>query len=373
MEYYVCTNENNFANFLSGNTNNSTKIKCEFIEKRLSQRNRDAMRQNMNSFINRWIEFYNLEDKSTMYYKFKIPKAKGGFRDITAPKDMPAIMFTDLQNQLATCFATENNFATAHDNAYAYIKHRWCKPAVEKHQNNNSEYFAHFDIESFFTNTTFEFAMHALSMVYPYGAFMENKADKELFSKLMSIAFINNGLPQGTQVSPILTNIIMIPFDYLMYKIVNNYRETEESEIRSLVYTRYADDLIISSDNRFNVKSLELLIEGAFTELGMPYSLNTGKTTYKRNKGRSNFILGMQLNQDNNITIGRKRKREIRWQFHSFFNNREQWNSEDIMSFLGVLNYFQNVEPEVYELTMKYYDEKYGCDVIKTLREQINN
>lgn len=366
MGSFVCRKNNTFLSVLNSNQVDN-KVITTIEDKDLSAKDVRHIRSQLELFRNRWNVYYNTEDKNSMYYKFKIPKASGGWRQITAPNPGPATMFTDFQNMLSTYFTGKNDYALNHENAYAYIKYRWCKPAVEKHKINESEYFAHFDIHDFFGKTNFEFAISQLRLVYPFSEFINFSENHErLFREVFSICFLNDGLPQGTQVSPMLTNIIMIPFDYHLEERIKRL----ESDY---VVTRYADDIIISSKHSFEVSEFERIIEEVFNQIGASYNLNLDKTSYRRNKGRSNFILGCQLNQDNNITIGRKRKKEIRYLLHNYFNHPESYNVEDKQSMLGKLNYFMCIEPEVYRLTMEYYNRKYHCDVIKRIRQDLSN
>lgn len=68
---------------------------------------------------------------------------------------------------------------------------------------------------------------------------MKDAEGRELFNTAISLCFLHGGLPQGTPISPMITNIMMIPIDY---KLFNSLHDEEST----FVYTRYADDMLIS-------------------------------------------------------------------------------------------------------------------------------
>lgn len=321
-----------------------------------------TVKDNLERFYNKYIRYYNLTNKHDMYYTFQIPKASGGLRTITAPNDGVDIMFTELRDLLQGGFVGIKDLPLYHDNAFAYMPKRWVKLAAQRHQKNASEYFAKFDIHDFFGSTTQEFAMRMIYSVYPFCMYAKDPELKELMTKVLAICFLDNGLPQGTQISPLLTNIIMLPFDYIFSdRLRGDY-----------IYTRYADDIIISNKNSFDWHDIYFMILGVMDKLNAPYEMNDRKVKYLRNKGNSNWILGVQLNDRNDLTIGRRRKREIRYMLHNFFKFPENYTLGELQTVAGKIVWFQNVEPEVYKETIKYYNRKYGCDVMKKLYRTIS-
>lgn len=105
-----------------------------------------------------------------------------------------------------------------HTNAYAYVRHRTASDAVSKHQYNHSRWWITTDFQNFFGNTTKEFLMSMMAQIFPFSAVIERDFGKECLSRALDLCFLNGGLPQGTPISPMLTNIMMIPFDYIMTK-----------------------------------------------------------------------------------------------------------------------------------------------------------
>ncbi len=229
------------------------------------------------------------KNKEELYDHFKIPKKTGGFRPIDAPKD-------ELQTALRELvFILSEKFGLLyHTAAFAYVKGRCITDAVKKHQINESNWILKTDFSGFFPSTTLDFAMSMMSMLWPVSEICKTKAGEDELRKALSLGFLNNSLPQGTVLSPMLTNLIMIPIDYTLFN---------EFAHRRFVYTRYADDIHISCVQSFDMDEVVQMIKEALEIFHAPYEIKKEKTHYGSRKGR-NKILGLSLNAENNITVG---------------------------------------------------------------------
>lgn len=243
-----------------------------------------------------WLKKFNREnqelfeaDRDSLYRHYKIPKKTGGWRPIDEPNEK-------LQNalgNLAEFLKTDCNILY-HTAAFAYIENRCIVNAVRKHANFKSNWYLKTDISNFFGSTTLDFAMKMLSMIFPTCLIMENQEGKEELTKAISLGFLNGGLPQGTKMSPILTNTIFIPIDHWLFGHISK---------RKMVYTRYADDMHISAQENFPYKAIVNMIKYAFKEFGAPYQIKDEKTHYGSVKGQ-NWLLGLMSNGDYAITVG---------------------------------------------------------------------
>ena len=174
------------------------------------------------------------KDRHALYKSFCIPKKSGGLRHINAP--VPELM--DALRRQKTIYE-ENFHALYHTSAFAYIEKRSTIDAVKRHQANESKWFGKLDLHDFFGSTTLDFVMDMFSMVFPFSEVVRVPEGKEQLRKALELAFLDGGLPQGTPISPIITNIMMIPFDFKLTKALREF------DGRQFVYTRYADDFII--------------------------------------------------------------------------------------------------------------------------------
>lgn len=259
--------------------------------------------------------------------------------------------------------------ALYHTNAFAYIKDRGTVPALKRHQANCSHWFAKFDLHDFFGSTTLDFAMKQLEMIFPFSEVCKSRVGKEALREAIELGFLDGGLPQGTPLSPTLTNILMIPIDF---ELTKKFREFAGPP---LIYTRYADDFLVSSRKNFMWSNVQKIIVDTLEEFEAPFSLNKDKTRYGSNTGAgANWNLGLMLNADNKITIGHKRKSEFRSALTNYARDRKagiQWDVGDMQHVIGLYSYYKNVEGEAIDNIVKKVKEKTGIDSILQMRKDI--
>lgn len=305
-----------------------------------------------------WTKLKEFEHNYTeQYYEFKIPKRSGGLRTINAPNEQ----FKQALSQVKDIFEQDLR-CLAHNSAYAYTKNRSTIDAITVHQKNNSNWYLKIDLTDFFPSCNPILIYTLLKNLYPFYYFSEN-ANNNL-KKIIKVCCLNNGLPQGTPMSPLLTNLIMVPYDYL----INNRLKRGTGE--HFVYTRYADDILISSKATFEWKA----IEQQLTEILSPFRINHTKTRYGSKAG-SNWNLGLMLNKDNNITLGSKRKKEINAMLNNFINDfvnkKIKWSKEDVQHLQGCLSYLQQIEPDYYTYIVNKYQTKYKISNYRVLIKTI--
>lgn len=308
-------------------------------------------------------ESLRAEDRHALYREFYIPKKSGGLRKIDAPQ--PELM--DALRRLKTIFE-EVGGILYHTSAFAYIKRRSTLDAVKRHQANESKWFAKYDLHDFFGSTTLDFVLKMFSMVYPFSELMTFADGRQVLSKALELAFLDGGLPQGTPISPLITNTMMIPIDFILSKTLREYDDNR------FVYTRYADDFIISSKYDFSSKNVEKLIISTLQEYNAPFSLNTKKTRYGSSAGR-NWNLGVMLNKDNKITIGHKKKRQFQAMLSSYVMDRKNgkpWAIQDIQVMEGYRNYYRMVEGETIDGIVNHIGEKFGVDICKMIKQDLS-
>lgn len=297
-----------------------------------------------------------------LYYEFHIPKKSGGLRKIDAPE--PELM--DALRRLKTIF--EEDFkALYHTSAFAYVKKRSTLDAVKRHQANESKWFGKYDLSNFFGSTTLEFIMKMFSMVFPFSEVVKYSRGEAALRTALELAILDGGLPQGTPISPLITNIMMIPVDY---KLANGFRDFNRQRF---VYTRYADDFLISSKFDFDFRAVEKYIVDTLASFDAPFTIKSAKTRYGSSAG-SNWNLGVMLNKDNQITIGYKKKRQFQAMLNSFVldtKNGVAWPLEDLQQLEGYRNYYRMVEGEAIDAIVKHLGEKYGVNIPKMIKEQM--
>lgn len=304
-------------------------------------------------------------ERSSLYESFFIPKKSGGLRQINAPSGRLKTALYELKDILEESFGARFLYHTA---AFAYVKGRCTLDAVKRHQTNDSRWFLKLDLHDFFGSTTMDFVMRQLSMIYPFSEVIRIPEGEAELRKALDLAFLNGGLPQGTPISPLITNIMMIPIDHALFNQLNNFGG------KSFVYTRYADDFIISSCFDFNFRSVEELVNNVLSGFGAPFSINAKKTRYGNRNGR-NWNLGVMLNKDNQITIGSEKKRNFRAMLASYAQDRKhgkQWPLEDVQTMEGLRSYYSMVEGEPINKLVADIGEKFGLDIRRQIKEDLS-
>lgn len=333
------------------------KINSALIEKTDFWR----MEHNLRKFVEKYSNLIEIEDKSTLYRSFKIPKRSGGLRQIDAPLDNLKEALYELKWILENYF-----YVSYHTAAFAYVRGRSTIDAVKRHQRNKSRWFLKTDMRHFFPSTSPEFLMKMLCQLFPFCHFVTRPGCKELFEKALSLCFLNGGLPQGTPTSPMLTNAMMIPIDHAISKMCREHHP-------HLCYTRYADDVLISSEYNFKWTDVQKEVVSILESFGAPFCLHPDKTRYGSSCGR-NWNLGVMLNADNKITIGHEKKKVFKAMIFQFMTDDEKgnpWELADVQHFLGLISYYRMVEADCINEILATYSKKFNKSVEETAKAYI--
>ena len=169
------------------------------------------------------------------------------------------------------------------------------------------------------------------------------------------------------RLSPLITNVMMIPVDF---KLSNTFRNFEN---QSFVYTRYADDFIISSKYDFDVRMVEKLVVDTLNEFEAPFTINASKTRYGSSAGR-NWNLGVMLNKDNEITVGHKKKRQFQSMLYNYISDKQNgidWERDDVQVMQGLHSYYRMVEKDNIDAIVRHINGKRNVDVLKMIKEDL--
>ena len=314
--------------------------------------------------FNNSVESLRSVPRHELYHTFHIPKKSGGLRKIDAPN----AELMDALRRLKTIFE-EDFHALYHTSAFAYVKKRSTLDAIKRHQANESKWFGKYDLSNFFGSTTLEYVMYMFSMVFPFSEVIKNETGKNMLKNALELAFLDGVLPQGTPLSPLITNIMMIPVDY---KLANTFREYNHQRF---VYTRYADDFLISSKYQFSFREIESTIVSILSEFNAPFTIKSEKTRYGSSAG-SNWNLGVMLNKDNEITVGYKKKRQFQAMLTSYVKDRQNgkpWDKYDIQVMEGLRNYYRMVEKETIDAMIQHLSTKLGVDIVSLIKADLKS
>ena len=335
--------------FESASEHFTNKVNVERLIQRLAQ-------------FNNSVEELRNRDRLSLYHSFHIPKRSGGLRQINAPN--PELM--DALRRLKTMLE-EDFHVLYHTSAFAYIKKRCTVDAVKRHQKNESKWFGKLDLHDFFGSTNLDFVMKMFSMIFPFSEVVKVPGGKAELEKALELSFLNGGLPQGTPISPLITNVMMIPVDFKLANVLRNFNK------QRFIYTRYADDFIISSKFDFDIHDIEKLIVDTLESFGAPFTINASKTRYGSSSGR-NWNLGVMLNKDNEITVGHKKKRQFQSMLYNYITDKQndvRWDRNDIQVMHGLYSYYHSVEPEAIDSIVKHINGKMEVDVLRLIKNDL--
>ena len=370
--YYTCFNTNNTiidiadwraiifeqAQFIPTQTADNGYLQTITHKRELQQTTERTSTQEKNDLENLWraLKDSNINPEEH-YYHFTIPKTTGGVRPIDAPDET----LRNYLKRIRTYFEYQCHMLP-HNAAFAYFKTRSIKNALEVHQKNESNWFAKLDMSNFFPSITTEVLYKHLIQLYPFYKF--NDTMKAQLKDICKFCTLNDKLPQGAETSPLLSNLVMVPFDYHLsaWAYKHHFR-----------YTRYADDIIISNQRRFNINQITEVVNNLLASLQYPMRLNDNKTRYGSRAGQ-NWNLGLMLNQQNNITLGYKKKECLRAALNNFlkdWTNQQRWDIMSTSRLMGELNYLELIEPEYAQRVFNKLQTKHNVHSWRDIAIQI--
>ncbi len=236
-----------------------------------------------------------------------------------------------------------------HESATAYRKGISIRNNAQLHV--DGKYLLKMDFKDFFPSITPRLFFNVASNV---GVEFSGE-DKELIANLLFYKMRRNSplrLSIGAPSSPFISNFVMWLFD----NALNN-----GCKGKKVVYSRYADDLTFSTNVKDNLyqtpKEVEVLLKlNTYGNI----KINKEKTVYS-SKGHNRHVTGITLANNNQLSIGRERKRLISSMIHNF--KYEKLQPQKIEELKGLLAFAKHIEPTFYERMNK----KYGQQIVSFL------
>lgn len=159
-----------------------------------------------------------------------------------------------------------------------------------------SKYFEKYDIKHFFNSIKIESLIKAIEE-----EFKINKKYHVITTRIVRSLFVDNKLPLGLILSPLLSDIYLKQTDLQMRVIAKE---------KGLVYTRYADDIMISAqDNNTSVEHIERVMENSLSRVGLRLNSTKHRSEVLDNQGIHIRYLGINIVhglKGNYITVGKK-------------------------------------------------------------------
>ena len=123
-----------------------------------------------------------------------------------------------------------------------------------------------------------------------------------------------------------------------------DYHFNQYCASKGMCYTRYADDLLISKECKFDWQEVAQQAELLLPE-GMV--LKHHKTRYGSCNGK-NWNLGLMYNKDKQITVGHKQKHYIQCAYHNLYRDMPEDFNYQLRSLVGLFQYYKYIEPDYF-------------------------
>ena len=235
------------------------------------------------------------------YETFSIPKKNGGERIIEAPK----MALKSLQKRLSDCLYERAPMKSC---VYAFCrgKSKGIKGNADVHK--NKRWIVSIDLKDFFRSINFG-RVRGLFLSPPFNC------TEETATVFAQLACFDNHLAQGAPSSPIISNLICRRLDNELMRFAKD---------NHLFYTRYADDITFSSNERSVPDKLGSVVDGHFalsdaifeiveTENG--FIINRDKVHYSTKCDRQ-MVTGLVVNKK--VNIQRRYVRQVRAMLHAW-------------------------------------------------------
>ena len=237
-----------------------------------------------------------------------------------------------------------------HNSSAAYLKGKSILSNAERHRKNL--YFLKMDFKDFFPSIKWRDLDPIISTWHKKSSLDWELTDYARKLIRQSCFDSDDSLPIGYPSSPIISNIVMFGLDEKIENLLDN-----RGKYGRAIYTRYADDLVISTDKKDVCKDIHNAVSKLIDKSVSPeLSLNPAKTKMGSSTSGSAMVTGLRVCANGHITIHRKQKDHIRLLLS--LCKKRQLKEEEQASLLGHLAYVRYVAPQFYsKLQIKYFKE----------------
>lgn len=267
-------------------------------------------------------ELAKMINSSSHYYRvFKLPKRRGGFREIAAP--YPSLLFC--QDWIYKNILLPQQ---VHDSAHGFVPGRSIFSNAQNHLAKKA--LLKLDLKDFFPS---------IPIAWVIQLFASLGYAKNISFYLASLCCLDGRLSQGASTSPYLTNILLHSLDNRLSRLAKSY---------GLTYTRYADDMAFSGG--YIPVSFIDVVSRIITEYGL--EVNSDKTRLQTKPGQR-IVTGLSVANDR-LTIPRSLKREIkqevyymrRFGYLAHVSRRKIKNPYYLDSIYGKLQFWRQAESD---------------------------
>lgn len=276
------------------------------------------------------IYFLTKENAEGRYITFTIPKKDKTKREINAPcMSLKILQRWVLQNILYKVRVSQYSIG--------FTKNGQGSPLVqcaERHKSNL--YLLKMDLKDFFPSVK----RHKV-----YNQFLQLGYNTYASNLLTNICTLNGKLPQGAVTSPYLANLVCHKMDIRIAGYCNK---------RDITYTRYADDLVFSCDNRDVLRNIFGMVKKIVEDEG--FMINEKKTKFLTPKVHKE-IIGVTVN-DGVVKAPKEMKKMVRAMIHLEIVSGDYSSNDKIRGYIAYIDSIEkNYRTKIVKYIEKYYDD----------------
>ena len=211
------------------------------------------------------------------------------------------------------------------------------------------------DIKDFYASVQYEFTRQVVKNIC-------KKIKLADINYYLNVTTLNDKLPVGAPTSAHIANACFSPVD----KRIRTYCRTHDVN-----YSRYMDDLIFSSDDKFSLNMAEKFVKNVLEVFS--YKLNEKKTKYISDNKQQN-VLGLVVN-GKQARLPKKLRKRLRAMLHGYMVYKTSgatpvdfkyrtWSETEIARLKGYLAYTKQADNETFDKLEQYLKQLYAKSYI---------
>jgi RNA-directed DNA polymerase len=264
----------------------------------------------------------------TNYNSFYIPKKKKGEKRVI---DCPNANLKAIQRFFLRRYL---NKIEVNKRVNGFVPKRGIKRNALFHM--KKKYLLTIDIKDFFPSISQKKVFEVLYEIY---------SDKAFALKIAKLCTYKRLLPQGAPTSPALSNLVFKGIDDKIMKYCNS---------EMVNYSRYADDLTFSSDNKNSLQYVYKFVNNLLYANG--FNVNKKKTRYLSGKGKMS-ITGVYINSGK-PKVNNQIKKQLRAELHQYIINDREINLNRVSGYISFIrsiedDYLKKIETYIEKLKKK--------------------
>jgi hypothetical protein len=277
--------------------------------------------------------------EAAKYVTFDLPKKGGGTRQIHAPIGALKLLQRNLSDVLYACRAEIEEASGRRPLSHGFRHSHSIITNAELHKRRR--FVLNLDLENFFP--TFNFGRVR-------GFFIKDKdfrLEPKVATIIAQIACRDSCLPQGSPCSPVISDLIGHILDVRLVQLAKRYKVT---------YSRYADDITFSTNQKAFPPELAHFTEGAGWVLGdklvaaiahCDFTINPAKTRMQV-RGSRQVVTGLTVNEK--VNVSQSYYRTVRSMCHALFQTGSYVKPSDPATTITQLEPLEGMLSHVYHV-----------------------